>query len=203
MVRSLSVLVSIAALSLLTACAGHWDPPMQPASAKAKALEIERAEQAAEKSAEGEYRIAAGDRVKISVAGEKDLSGEFTVDKAGLLIVPYMEPVKAKGVALKDFEADFARELMDADILKNPKVTAEVTSSRPVSISGEVKAPGQFPYVNGMTVRAAVALADGYTYLATEKSVEITRGGKKIDIDVTAETKVMPGDEIRVPSRFF
>ena len=54
-----------------------------------------------------------------------------------------------------------------------------------------------------MTVQKAVALAEGYTYRASESTVEITRTGKKFKVDVTPMTKVFPGDEIRIPERFF
>ena len=33
--------------------------------------------------------------------------------------------------------------------------------------------------------------------------VEITRGGTKVTVDLASDTKVMPGDELRVPSRLF
>ncbi len=54
-----------------------------------------------------------------------------------------------------------------------------------------------------VTVQKAVALAEGYTYRASESTVEITRTGKKFKVDVTPMTKVFPGDEIRIPERFF
>jgi polysaccharide export outer membrane protein len=87
--------------------------------------------------------------------------------------------------------------------MKDPRVTAEVTSFRPIYVLGEVKKPGQYAYVSGMTVQKAVALAEGYTYRASESTVEITRGGRKVTLDVTPQTKVYPGDEIRIPERFF
>ena len=105
--------------------------------------------------------------------------------------------------ASEAIEAAYAKKLRDAEILKDPKVSAEVTSFRPIYVLGEVKKPGQYAYVSGMTVQKAVALAEGYTYRASESSVEVTRGGKKFKVDVSPQTKVLPGDEIRIPERFF
>lgn len=104
---------------------------------------------------------------------------------------------------MREFEAAYAAKLRDAQILRDPKVSAEVIGFRPIYVLGEVKKPGQYAYVSGMTVQKAVALAEGYTYRANESSAEITRGGRKIEVDVTAQTKVLPGDEIRIPERFF
>jgi len=47
--------------------------------------------------------------------------------------------------------------------IKDAKVTVEVAIYRPFFILGEVNTPGQYPYVNAMTVEAAVAIAEGYT----------------------------------------
>ena len=70
---------------------------------------------------------------------------------------------------------------------------------------GEVGKPGSYPYVNGMTVLNAVALAGGYTYRASKHSIVVVRANdpekKEADIDETAS--VLPGDVIRVPERFF
>jgi polysaccharide export outer membrane protein len=106
-------------------------------------------------------------------------------------------------MTLREFEATYAAKLRDQQILRDPRVTAEVTSFRPIYVLGEVKKPGQYAYVSGMTVQKAVALAEGYTYRASEGTVEITRGGHKFSLDVTPQIKVMPGDEIRIPERFF
>ena len=70
---------------------------------------------------------------------------------------------------------------------------------------GEVGKPGSYPYVNGMTVLNAVALAGGYTYRASKHSIVVVRANdpekKEADIDETAS--VLPWDVIRVPERFF
>ena len=84
-------------------------------------------------------------------------------------------------------------------------MSVDVLTYRPFYIIGEVKTPGSYPYVSGMTVLNAVALAGGYTYRAKTKAVLITRpdGTDKTEIKADPDTPVMPGDVIEVPERFF
>ena len=182
----------IAGLVVLLVCLGCSSTPDEPV-----------AKPGASVSAEDNYRLGAEDKVKISVYGEPDLSGEFVVDSSGVLATPFIGQIQVQGMTLREFELAYAKKLRDAEILLDPKVTAEVTSFRPIYVLGEVKKPGQYAFVSGMTVQKAVALAEGYTYRATESRVEITRGGRKFVVDVTPQTKVLPGDEIRILERFF
>lgn len=176
-----------------------------PAGTSQKAAEAAKqpAEAAPTAPSEDDYRLGAEDKVKINVFGEADLSGEFTVDSSGVLSAPFIGQVPVKGLTLREFEAVYATKLKEAEILKDPRVSAEVTSFRPIYVLGEVKKPGQYAFVSGMTVQKAVALAEGFTYRASESRVEVTRGGRKFTIEVTPQTKVLPGDEIRIPERFF
>ena len=45
--------------------------------------------------------------------------------------------------------------------IREPRVALEVETFRPFYILGEVTTPGQYPYVNGLTVQKAVAIASG------------------------------------------
>lgn len=158
---------------------------------------------AASPASDDDYRLGAEDKVKVTVYGEPDLSGEFVIDSSGVLAAPYVGQIQVKGMTVREFERAYAGKLKDAEIMRDPRVTAEVVSFRPIYVLGEVKKPGQYAYVSGMTVQKAVALAEGYTYRASETTAEITRSGRKIKVDVTPQTKVFPGDEIRIPERFF
>ena len=84
-------------------------------------------------------------------------------------------------------------------------MSIEVLNYRPFYILGEINDPGGYPYVNGMTLLKAVALAGGYTYRARTSRVTITRTveDSKLQIRADADTQVMPGDVIEVPERFF
>ena len=150
------------------------------------------------------YRLDTGDKVKVIVYGEDDLSGEFDVDGSGNVRLPLIGQVHAAGLTLKDFESAVEAKLA-AGYLVNPKVSAEVTNYRPFTILGEVNKPGEYPYENGMTVLNAVALGGGYTYRADKDSVYIRRKGSQTEVRLPADdrTSVYPGDTVRVDERIF
>lgn len=155
--------------------------------------------------AEKEYKLGAGDRVRITVFGEASLTGEYEVDGTGLVAFPLIGEVKAAGGTSRDLEKTIEGKLRDG-YLKNPLVSIEVLSYRPFFILGEVKRPGSYPYKNGLTVLNAVALAGGYTYRAKQSIWLITRSGEKQLHEKEIERgdfKVLPGDTIVVPERFF
>lgn len=152
-----------------------------------------------------DYRLGPGDRVRITVFGQDDLSGQYLVDGTGLLSFPLIGQILAGGLTAAELESAIVKKL-DPDYLKNPNVSAEVLTYRPFYIVGEVKSPGSYPFVSGMSVINAVALAGGFTYRAREGSFYVTRrdgAEKKVRIDATPDTPVQPGDVITVRERYF
>ena len=132
------------------------------------------------------YRLDSGDRVRIVVFGQDNLSRVYGVDGSGYISLPLIGPVCARG-------------------LTTFQLAAEVDVYRPFFILGEVKKPGQFAYVNGMSVETAVAIAEGYTERANERKVRLTRkfGGVTSTIIVATDYPLQPGDTIYVLERFF
>lgn len=158
----------------------------------------------AEKSVEDVYTLGAGDKLRVTVFGEEDLSGEFEVDGSGILALPLIGNVEAGNLTVRELESLAAENFRDG-YLVSPKISIEVLNFRPFFIMGEVKNPGSYPYVNALTVLNAVALAGGYTPRAKEDNVIIHRKvGETInDIEAKEATRVFPGDTIRVKERFF
>lgn len=158
----------------------------------------------AEDSVEGSYRLGAGDRVKVTVYGHQDLSGVFEIDGTGRMSLPLIQHVNAAGLTLAEFEAAVTGKLQP-DYLKNPRVSVEVLNYRPFYILGEVKSPGSYPYVNGMTVINAVAVAGGFTYRARTKKIIIVRrvGIEQRELSASQDTTVLPGDVIEIAERIF
>jgi polysaccharide export outer membrane protein len=153
----------------------------------------------------GTYHLDVGDKVKVTVYGEDDLSGEFQVDGIGNVGLPMIGEVHAAGLTTVDFAATVQQKLQKGGFLISPRVSAEVTNYRPFTIIGEVNKPGEYPYENGMTVLNAVALAGGWTYRAEQNTVYIRHKGsdRKEPVDASNKTVVSPGDTIVVAERIF
>lgn len=187
---------------LLTGLPGTaWRSAAQSASANAPSAASTGASPAA---TEG-YRLGSGDHVRITVYGQPELTGEYAIDGGGMLSFPLIGQVRAGGLSAIDLEKALISRLQP-DYLKNPSVSVEVLAYRPFYIVGEVRAPGSYPYVSGMTVLNAVALAGGFTYRARESSFYVMRpnpDGNRTKLDAVADTPVFPGDVITVRERYF
>ena len=150
------------------------------------------------------YRLGTGDKVRVTVFNEKDLSGDFDVNDQGLVALPLIGQVQVGGLTLSQAQ-DLITQKYGKDYLVNPRVTVEVMNYRPFFILGEVKNPGSYPFVNGMTIVNAVALAGGYTPRANRNHIVIKRAANPGagEQEVQEDGAVLPGDVIRVPERFF
>lgn len=150
-----------------------------------------------------DYTLGAGDRVRITVYGHDDLSGEFVLDGNGNVALPLIRDVAASGRTPRELEQAITDRLQP-EYLRNPLVSVEVVTPRPFYILGEVGSPGGYPYSPGITVVKAAALAGGFTYRANTKKVRITREGGSEPIErASLQSEVRPGDVIEVPERFF
>jgi polysaccharide export outer membrane protein len=150
------------------------------------------------------YQLGAGDRVRVTVYGETDLSGEFFVSQQGIVAYPLIGEVPAAGRTLSQFQDDVAEKLKQG-FIKDPKVSAEVLNYRPFYILGEVMRPGTYPYSADMTVMNAVATAGGFSYRANTRRVFIKRAGESVEkaLRLDAGMMVQPGDTVRIGERLF
>lgn len=178
--------------------------PSAAAAAPPSAVPQPSAVPAAPVVADPGYKLGAGDKVRVIVFGQQELSGEFSVDGAGNLALPLIPSLPANGLTARELQ-DRIKDALDPDYVQNPNVAVEILTYRPFYIVGEVQKPGSYAYVNGMTVLNAVAVAGGFTPRAKTGSFYITRESdvSKDKIDATPTTKVLPGDVIAVRERWF
>lgn len=157
-----------------------------------------------ETAAAPEYMLGSGDRVRVTVFNEPQFSGEYTVSGSGHVAIPLIGPVSVRGKTLPEAQ-DAIEERLSQVALVNPRVSVEVVSYRPFYILGEVQAPGQYPYVNGMTVLTAVAMAGGFTYRAETDTFSIVRerNGEPVEWRAERDTQVRPDDVVTVFERYF
>jgi polysaccharide biosynthesis/export protein len=150
------------------------------------------------------YRLDAGDRVRVSVYGQPSLSRVYAIDATGTVAMPLAGSVRARGLTVSQLKARIAGAL-GAKYVRDPEVSVEIAQYRPFFILGEVRAPGQFAWVDGMTIQTAVAIAGGYSPRASERLVRLQRrvDGVLSEIDVPSSTAVKPGDTLYVYERFF
>jgi polysaccharide export outer membrane protein len=159
---------------------------------------------AAEPAGDTAYRLGPGDKLRIITYGEASLTGEFGVNDVGQVSLPLIGAVKASGLTVSQLAAAITTALQNGYI-KNPSVSVEVANNRPFYILGEVIRPGEYPFINGLTITSAVATAGGYTYRANTHRVFIrgVHDASEHVLTVTGDLRINPGDTIRVPERFF
>ena len=164
------------------------------------------ASQAGASGAPSTYVLGPGDRVRITVYGEDRLSGEYVITSTGELSFPLIGNMKVSGLSAADLQA-LVRTKLAGGYLNDPRVTAEVLGFRPFYVLGEVARPGQYPYVDGLTVQQAIATAGGYTYRAKRSVIYLRapQGDSEQRVDLKKEPlkTVRPGDTIRIGERFF
>ncbi len=178
-----------------TAIAGWSSVVMQDAYEEPGAVALE---------ASGPYTLDSGDKLRIFVYAQPSLSRVYAVDSEGLISVPLIGNVRARGATTRGLESAI-RSRLAAEFVRDPHVTVDIQLYRPFFILGEVKAAGQFPYVGGITVEGAVAIAGGYSERANERKVHITRRTKEgiEKLEVSGDFEVRPGDTIHVRERWF
>ena len=150
------------------------------------------------------YLLDTGDKLRIFVYGQPNLSRLYAVDQSGVVSVPLIGSVRARGLTTTQLEGAI-RGRLGQQLVRDPQVTVDVQQNRPFFSLGEVRLAGQYPYVNGMTVENAVAIAGGYGDRANERKVRVTRrnGGVTELMEVTPDIEIEPGDTVYVYERFF
>lgn len=152
----------------------------------------------------GPYQLDTGDIVRVSVYGDAELSKTYKVDDSGSIAFPLVGAVQVRGSTTKDAANRLSRALANG-YMRNPDVAVEIDQYRPFYIQGEVKNSGQFPYVYGMTVRAAISTAGGYSETADRGKAIVYRrqGDQMAKGPVDLDYPIYPGDTIVVSERWF
>ena len=152
------------------------------------------------------YRIAEGDKLKVTVFEEAALTGEFGVGLDGSLSLPLISSMQASGQTPSELGAKITSALAAGGYVLTPRVSVEVSQHRPFYILGEVNAPGEYSYIGDLTVDQAIAKAKGYSPRANKSEVVLQRqgwaGGRRVRLGTTP-LLIAPGDTVTVQEAFF
>jgi len=183
-IRQMGLLVSLA---LLGGCA---TAPPQPSNFNPLLVEP--------------YALDSGDALRVTVFEQPSLSATYTIDVEGMISMPLVGDLPARGLTTDELDASITTALREG-FLRNPDVSVEVAAYRPFFVLGEVGTSGQFPYVAGMTVRSAIAIAGGFSPRAVRENVDVSRviNGEVVVGRIHLNEAVRPGDVITVRERWF
>jgi polysaccharide export outer membrane protein len=151
----------------------------------------------------GLYTLGGGDVLRVKVYGDETVTGTYKVDDAGTVSMPLVGQLQMAGKTIHEAAATIAAALADG-FVRNPDVAVEIETYRPFFIQGAVKTGGQFVYVSGMTVRAAVSTAGGYSDTANRLRATIYRkqGDHMAKSVVDLDFPIYPGDTIVIAERW-
>ncbi len=111
-----------------------------------------------------DYKLGAGDAIKINIFQNPDLSIETRVSESGTITYPLIGSVTIGGLAIPDAENVIAGKLRDGGFVQKPQVNILLIQIRgnQVSVLGQVGRPGRYPIETGNTrITDMLALAGG------------------------------------------
>lgn len=201
--RTPNVLCVLIALSVLQGCNATAAPPGSVAI-RSPDIQAASAVGRAPHGNQGNYVLRPNDKLRVKVFNEPEISGEYQIDAGGFVSIPLAGRIRAGGHTTGQVERILVSRLNDG-VIRDPKANVEVVAHAPFYILGEVKQPAEIQYKPGLTVLDAVAAAGGFTYRANEEKIYIRRAGSELEEihSTRVPVPVFPGDNIRVPERYF
>jgi polysaccharide export outer membrane protein len=143
-----------------------------------------------------------GDVVRVRIAYEAELSGDFLVNETGVATFPMLGAIPVVGRSAGALRADLTTRY--ARYLRTPAV--EVTPLRRVTVLGAVRNPGLYTVDLTTSVGEALALAGGVSGEGNPDAVELVRDGRRRATSVArgsrlGESDIRSGDQLYVRER--
>jgi polysaccharide export outer membrane protein len=135
-----------------------------------------------------EYRLGAGDVIRINVYQNPDLLLETRISEGGVISYPLLGNVRVGGLGVNAAEKLITDGLRNGNFVKQPQVTIVVLQIRgnQVSVLGQVNRPGRYPIeVADMRLSDMLATAGGIGPAGTDFVVlNGTRNGQDYRLEV-------------------
>jgi polysaccharide export outer membrane protein len=157
-----------------------------------------------------DYRLANGDKLRVEVYKDAQLSQSLQVRPDGKVTLPLVGDITAAGLTSLELRDQIAAALKE--YVTNPVVTVIVVETVPpvVYVMGEVATPGSIPLTGPTSVLQALAMAGGFRDFANTKDIRVLRrsprGVQTIAFNYKSAVKgegntvmLQPGDTVIVP----
>ena len=157
-----------------------------------------------------DYRIGAGDLLRVAVFDHPELSSDVRVSQTGTLTYPLIGELAAGGMSPHELEKALARALADGGFVRQPQVSILVIDyqSGAFAVLGQVTKPGRYPLTTSKKVIDALADAGGVVNLVgADEATLLKHNGTRVSIDLIAlfqgeprqNLEVAAGDTLYVP----
>jgi polysaccharide export outer membrane protein len=157
-----------------------------------------------------DYRLGAGDLLKIVVFDHDEFSVDARVSQTGNITFPLVGQVPVAGLSARGAELLLARDLIDGGFVKQPQISVLVSEyqSQKVSVMGQVTKAGQYPLEATKRVIDVLAMAGGVLNDTAADDAALVRGdGSRVEIDLLRlfdgdpqmNLEVHDGDTVFVP----
>ena len=140
--------------------------------------------------------------IRVWVWREADYSGEFPVDARGIVVLPVLGPIAARGKSAQALSDSLTHAYQK--FVNNPSI--QITVLRRISVSGAVSKPGLYPADATITVGELIALAGGVAPNGNQNRIQLVRDGRVVVASlgpgtVLQNSELQSGDQVFVPER--
>jgi polysaccharide export outer membrane protein len=124
------------------------------------------------------YVLGANDVIGVTVFGEGNVSGTYSIGPDGRVSMPLIHEFSAIGLTLPQTQAVITEKL--GEFVIDPVVNVQLlrNNSKKYTIIGGVGKPGPYPLLQETTILDALAAAGGFHEFANQKDIVIRRGTK-------------------------
>jgi polysaccharide export outer membrane protein len=160
----------------------------------------------------GEYKIGAGDVLRILTWKEADFSGSFPVRFDGKITIPFVGDIDVSGRTPTELKAELEETIGRFVDVARVSVAVEQPNSARFFVIGKVAQQGAFPYEGPIRIAQALALAGGFQEFAKLAQIFVIRdvNGELIYFpfnyddfvnrrQLNGNIVLLPGDTIVVP----
>jgi polysaccharide export outer membrane protein len=144
-----------------------------------------------------EYRLGAGDVIRVSVYQNPDLTLETRLTEAGIVSYPLLGTIRLGSLSVTAAEKLIADGLRNGNFVKQPQVTIVVLQVRgnQASVLGQVNRPGRYAIeVADMRLTDLLAMAGGTAPGGSDLVVVTgTRDGKPFRLELDLPSLFAPG----------